>query len=123
MHLGAIQVSGRGAAGERSVELDLADLLALNILLQIVDGVLTYRALPLGFAEGNPILGSTIAALGPGVALLLFKAKACGLLLLIRWRASPLLVAPLLNGIAVGTTLLAVVPWLGKLAAFAAMTP
>jgi hypothetical protein len=107
---------------ERS-DVALANLFALNVLLQIVDGFLTYRALPLGFGEGNPILSASMATVGPGAALLLFKAKACGLLLLIRRSASPLLVSPVLHGLALGITLLAIVPWVGKLLAIALIIP
>ena len=37
------------------LELDLRKLFALNVLLQLVDGLLTYRALEIGFPEGNPL--------------------------------------------------------------------
>jgi hypothetical protein len=99
----------------------LADLFALNILLQIVDGILTYNALQLGFAEGNPLLAASFMTIGPLSTLCLFKAKACGLLLLVRRSASPAIGTWALQGTAVGYALLAIVPWIGKLCVFAAL--
>lgn len=123
MNLGAVGFWDSAAGGARSAELALADLFALNVLLQIVDGLLTYRALGVGLAEGNPLLSASIATIGPGSALLLFKAKACGYLVLIRRGASPTFVGPVLHAIALGYTLLAIVPWVGKLLAVAAILP
>jgi len=104
------------------LERTLADLFALNVLLQIVDGLLTYRAVQLGFAEGNPLLVASFVAIGPTSTLFLFKAKACGLLLLVRRVASPAFGALALRGTALGYALLAIVPWIGKLCAFALVT-
>jgi hypothetical protein len=108
--------------GTQPTERVLADLFALNVLLQIVDGILTYNALGLGFPEGNPLLGASIVTLGPASALLLFKAKACGLLLLIRRSSSTLFVERALQGTALSYALFAIVPWVGKLLAIAAVT-
>jgi len=99
-------------------DLDLRRLFALNILLQLVDGVLTYRAEPLGFHEANPLVSASMATLGLGSALLLFKAQACGFLVLLRWKAPPVLGALALWSTALGYSFLAVVPWLGKFLAF-----
>lgn len=104
------------------LERTLADLFALNVLLQIVDGLLTYRALQLGFPEGNPLLVASFVTIGPLSTLFLFKAKACGLLLLVRRSASPAFGALALRGTALGYALLAIVPWIGKLSAFALLT-
>jgi hypothetical protein len=103
-----------------SLELDLRKLFALNVLLQVVDGLLTYQALQIGFPEGNPLIKASMATIGSGSALLLFKANACGFLLLLRRCAPPLLGANVLRGVAVTVSLLAVVPWLGKYVALAA---
>lgn len=103
-----------------AVEMSLRQLFALNVLLQLVDGLLTYRALQIGLPEGNPLLSASMATLGPGSALLLFKANACGVLLLLRRSAPPLLGTRALLTVALGVALLAVVPWLGKYLAFAA---
>jgi Domain of unknown function (DUF5658) len=97
------------------VETDLQELFAVNVLLQVTDGFLTYQALRFGFSEANPILNSSIATLGSGTAILLFKAQACGLLMLLRRNVSPVLGSRVLRCMAVGYVLAAVVPWLGKL--------
>ena len=55
-------------------------LLMLNVTLQVFDGIATYWGLQLGFGEGNPILLSVIAAVGPAAALVLTKLYACGCL-------------------------------------------
>jgi hypothetical protein len=99
-------------------ELDLRQLFALNILLQLVDGMLTYRAELLGFHEANPLVSASMGTLGLGPALLLFKAQACGFLVLLRWKAPPTLGALALWSTALGYSFLAVVPWLGKFLAF-----
>jgi|GraSoiStandDraft_41_1057321.scaffolds.fasta_scaffold4199894_2 Domain of unknown function (DUF5658) len=98
-----------------AVEVDLQELFAVNVLLQVTDGFLTYQALRFGFSEANPILNSSIATLGSGTAILLFKAQACGLLMLLRRKVPPALGSRVLRCMAVGYVLAAVVPWLGKL--------
>jgi hypothetical protein len=110
----------RGYVSERkgSVELDLRRLFALNVLLQLVDGFITHQALQIGFFEGNPIVRESMSALGPGWALLLFKAKACAFLLLLRRSVPPELGKQALWWVAVGYALLAIVPWLGLFLAF-----
>lgn len=102
-----------------ALERDLRQLFALNVLLQAVDGFVTYQALSLGFIEGNPILHSAFAAVGVGPALLLFKAKACGLLFLLRRGTPPSLGVMTLWWLAVVYVLFAIVPWLGFLLRFA----
>jgi hypothetical protein len=109
-----------GVARTDLSEIDLRKLFALNVLLQVVDGLLTYRALGIGLPEGNPLITASMATVGPGSALLLFKANACGLLLLLRRSVPPVLSAGALRAVALGVALLAVVPWLGKYLAFAA---
>lgn len=108
------------AANGSANEIDLQELFAVNVLLQLADGFLTYQALQVGFAEANPILSGSMATLGSGTALMLFKAQACGLLLLIRRNVPPALGAWALRWTAVCYVLLAVVPWLGKLLVLAA---
>ena len=99
-------------------DLDLRQLLALNILLQLVDGILTYRAQSLGFHEANPLVSASMGTLGLGSALLLFKAQACGFLVLLRRKAPPALGVVALWSTALCYSFLAVVPWLGKFLAF-----
>jgi len=103
------------------VALDLRQLFALNVLLQLVDGLLTYSALQLGMPEGNPLLSASMATVGTEPALFLYKAGACGLLFLLQRGIRPALGAPVLLGMAMVTALGALVPWLGKLLAFAAI--
>lgn len=103
-----------------SGEMPLRELFALNVLVQLADGVLTYVGIELGFGEGNPVLAASMATLGVGSALLLYKAWACGLLLLVRRRCAPARSAFVLTGLALVVTLAALVPWIAKYAAFAA---
>ena len=105
---------GRGRSGS-AIEIDLQELFAVNVLLQVADGFLTYQALRFGFSEANPILNSSMATLGSGTALLLFKAQACGLLMLVRRNVPPVFGSRVLRCTAVGYVLAAVVPWIGKL--------
>jgi hypothetical protein len=114
-------VEKQGAAiAADALELDLRKLFALNVLLQLVDGLLTYQALQIGFPEGNPLIKASMATVGTGSALLLYKANACGFLLLLRRSVPPILGASVLRGVALTVSLLAVVPWLGKYLALAA---
>ena len=97
----------------------LRQLFALNVLLQIADGSLTHSGISLGFFEGNPLLESSMAVIGVGAALLLYKAQACGFLLLLC--RNPSRYAPAaLTVTAVAVTLFALVPWIGKYASLAA---
>jgi len=57
--------------------------LSVNLLLQAFDGVLTYRVLSLGMPEANPLVSASIAQWGQLWGLLLWKALACVLLLVI----------------------------------------
>ena len=57
--------------------------LIFNLLLQILDGVLTYQILSLGASEANPLVNAAIAEWGAVLGLLYWKALACVLLLLI----------------------------------------
>jgi hypothetical protein len=62
-------------------ERGLFALFMLNVALQLFDGMATYRGLQLGFGEGNPLLVSVMATVGPMAALVLTKLYACGCLL------------------------------------------
>ena len=97
-------------------------LLILNLVLQLFDGIATYQGLRLGFGEANPILLAAFHLVGVGPALLLFKAKACGLLVLLH-RAAPARVGvAVLSGLAAVYCVLSLGPWLGKFAALAFAT-
>ena len=61
----------------------LDQLLQLNLALQLFDGVATYHGLAT-WGEANPLVAGAIGTMGPLQALLLFKAKACGYLILLR---------------------------------------
>jgi len=62
----------------------LHQLFLLNLCLQIFDGVATYQGLRWHWDEGNPLLLAAMPYLGVGVTLLIFKAKACGFLVVLR---------------------------------------
>ena len=61
----------------------LHQLFLLNLALQLFDGVATYQGFHF-WGEGNPVLLSVIPYLGVGATLMVFKAKACGFLVLLR---------------------------------------
>ena len=94
-------------------------LLFLNLALQTFDGIATYQGLRLGFSEANPILVAAFHLVGVGPALLLFKAKACGLLVLLHRAAPARLGIVVLRGLAMVYCVLSLAPWLGKFAALA----
>ena len=100
-------------------DVTLRQLFALNVLLQIADGSLTHAGISLGFLEGNPLLESSMGLLGVGTALLLYKAQSCGFLLLL-CRSPSRFVPAALTVTALAVALLALVPWIGKYASFAA---
>ena len=65
----------------------LHQLFVLNVALQLFDGVATWQGHRL-WGEGNPLLGNLMASIGVGMTLVLFKAKACAFLVVLRrcWR-------------------------------------
>jgi len=90
------------------------DLFVLNIALQLFDAVATYQGLRIGTEEANPILVAAFAHFGVIPALLLFKAKACGLLFLLSRNRKHHIVKPALAFLAVVYCSLSLVPWLTK---------
>jgi len=90
------------------------DLFVLNIALQLFDAVATYEGLKIGWKEGNPILASAFHYFGVVPALLLFKAKACGLLFLLSRNQRHRLVAPALYFLAAVYCVMSLIPWLTK---------
>lgn len=90
------------------------ELFVLNIALQLFDAVATYEGLKVGWREGNPILVSAFAYFGVAPALLMFKAKACGLLFLLNRNPQHDLVAPALYVLATVYTAMSLVPWVWK---------
>jgi hypothetical protein len=99
--------------------LDVHNLFLLNICLQMFDGVATYLGILGGAAEGNPIVAAAMTHLGLGTALLLFKAKACGCLVLLRRLGDTPLAVLALAGVAVVYVTCSFVPWLVQLWALA----
>jgi hypothetical protein len=95
-------------------------LFLLNICLQVFDGVATYQGVTTGAREGNPLIAMAMANLGIGSALLLFKAKACGCLVLLRRIGDRPMVTVALGGVAAAYGILSFVPWLVHLSALAA---
>jgi uncharacterized membrane protein len=59
-------------------------LVAVNLALQLFDGIATYVGVHAGFVEGNPLLDWALGRLGPASALCLFKLEAC-LCVLLLW--------------------------------------
>jgi uncharacterized protein DUF5658 len=90
------------------------DLFVLNVALQIFDAVATYQGIRVGWQEANPILVSAFHLLGVGPALMLFKAKACGLLFLLNRRREHYMVAPTLSLLAGVYCVMSLLPWMGK---------
>jgi len=90
------------------------DLFVLNIALQLFDAVATYQGLAIGWEEANPILVSAFQSLGVGPALLLFKAKACGLLFLLSRNDHHELVVPALSFLAAVYSVSSLLPWMVK---------
>ena len=54
-----------------------------NLLLQVLDGLLTYQVLSQGVPEANPLVSSAIAQWGAVWGLLYWKTLACALLVVI----------------------------------------
>jgi len=90
------------------------DLFVLNVALQLFDAVATYEGLRMGVQEANPILARAFAHFGVAPALLLFKAVACGLLLLLYRNHQHRIVMPALALLAGVYCVLSLVPWLIK---------
>ena len=94
----------------------LFQLFFLNVALQIFDGVATYEGIHVGWKEANPLLVSAFAYLGVGPTLLLFKAKACFLLVMLHRNDHHRLVPPVLLFLACAYSAFSLLPWLAKFA-------
>jgi hypothetical protein len=99
---------------ERAANPYLYQLFALNIVLQMFDGIATYSGINLGCAEANPLLRHAFAVLGVGPTLLLFKAKACALLLLLHRNVPTPLNQYVMRGLAAVYCVFSLGPWLAK---------
>jgi hypothetical protein len=92
-------------------------VLAVFIVLQLADGLITFQAVALfgTVAEGNPLLAAWIAMVGAGPALLGAKLIACGCAAFL-YRAGYLRV---IAGLATVYMVVAVGPWLHVLTVLA----
>ena len=93
----------------------LHQLFLLNVCLQMFDGMATYQGLLYHWNEGNPLLLATMPYLGVGTTLLLFKAKACGFLIVLRRLGERPLVYESLVVLATVYTFLSFIPWMTRL--------
>jgi hypothetical protein len=92
----------------------ISELFVLNIALQLFDGVATYQGLHFGWREGNPILAFAFVRFGVGVGLLLSKAAASGLLVVLSYNRAHPIVAPALYFLAAVYSVMSLFPWLAK---------
>jgi hypothetical protein len=104
---GIVLAPGLGVASQ----VVLHQLLLLNIALQLFDGVASYHGVP-WWGEANPLIYEAMVALGIGPALLLYKAKACGFLLLVRRLSDPGATLAVYSLVAVAYGTLSFLPWL-----------
>jgi hypothetical protein len=101
-------------------QVTLYRLFVLNMALQLFDGVATYQGLRVGFQEANPILIQAFALIGVLPTLVLYKAYACGLLVVLHRVTPARLGIPIMQGLAAVYCVLSLGPWLGKFASVAA---
>jgi hypothetical protein len=90
-------------------------LFLLNLALQLFDGVATYQGLRFHWTEGNPLLLNSFPYLGVGATLLLFKAKACGFLLILRRLAGAPFVYESFVILATAYTFFSFLPWMFRI--------
>jgi hypothetical protein len=90
-------------------------LFLLNLCLQVFDGIATYHGVRTHWAEGNPLVEAAMANFGVGAGLLLFKAKACGCLVILRRLAGRPFVGLALAAIAAVYVSLSFVPWMTRI--------
>jgi hypothetical protein len=95
------------------------DLFLLNIALQLFDGMATYAGMQMGVREANQLLCNAFAMWGVGRSLILFKAFACGLLLLLYRNTGEEVGRPALTLLAVVYCACSLFPWWAKLISLA----
>ena len=93
----------------------LHELFLLNLCLQVFDGIATYQGLHHHWAEGNPLLNSWMPFLGTGATLLLFKAKACGFLVILRRLSDTPFVYESMVALATVYTFFSFIPWMSRI--------
>jgi hypothetical protein len=86
-------------------------LLLANALLQLVDGYVTLLGVGHGFVEGNPIVRTAIAVVGPTGGIMGVKLFALGFLFFLYKRGTHPLVEPGLAYVAVVYAMMAILPW------------
>jgi hypothetical protein len=104
----------------RNTNNHLYRLFLLNMALQLFDGVATYQGLRLGFREANPLLLAAFGLIGVEPTLVLYKAYASGLLVILHRAAPPNVGIPVMQGLAAVYCVFSLAPWLGKFASLAA---
>ena len=104
-----------------SVNQRLYQLFLLNLCLQIFDGVATYEGVRLHWSEGNPLLLNIMPYLGLGTTLLLFKAKACGFLLVLRRLDARPFVCESMIVLAAVYVFFSFIPWMTRLLSLVAI--
>lgn len=99
---------------QTSVEAKVAALLTLNLVLQLFDGIATYEGLQIGWGEANPLLVAVFGLMGVGPGLLLFKVKACLLLILVAYFTPPPVGVKVLRLLAAVYCTFSLAPWMAK---------
>lgn len=89
----------------------LQALFLANLVLQLLDGWVTFSGISRGFPEGNPLVASAMSSVGPVYGIAAVKVVAMGLLFLVYQRREHPYVEPGLISLAITYTLFAVVPW------------
>ncbi len=92
----------------------LHQLFVLNLALQLFDGVATYQGFHL-WGEGNPLVLQAMPYWGTVGTLMLFKAKACGFLVLLRRAGELPLAYESLVVLATTYTFFSFIPWMSRL--------
>jgi hypothetical protein len=95
------------------------DLFLLNIVLQLFDGMATYAGVQMGVPEANQLLCNAFAVWGLGPSLVLFKAFACCMLVLLYRNTGDEIGRPALMLLAALYCVLSLLPWMAKLISLA----
>ena len=95
------------------------DLFLLNIVLQLFDGMATYSGMHMGVLEANRLLRNAFVVWGVGPSLVLFKAFACGMLLLLYRNVDAEIGRPALTLLAAFYCVFSLLPWMAKLTSLA----
>ena len=92
-------------------------VLAVFVVLQCADGLITFQAVTVfgAVAEGNPLLATWIVMVGAAPALLGAKLVACACAALLHWCGHH----RILGGLAILYVVLAIGPWLRVLTVIA----